>query len=47
MHALTVIVESVAIAAMLLIDNPEEPDVVAVPPDGFDRRKGQQWPTIC
>jgi hypothetical protein len=56
MHALTVIVEFAAICAVLLIDNPVEPQVLgtiggpataAAPPLGFANKNGQQWPTIC
>ena len=56
MHALTVIVEFAAIAAVLLIDKPVEPHVAGTiggpatwgtPPDGFESRKLQQCPMTC
>ena len=51
MHAFTVIVEFAAITAVLLIDNPVEPQVAgttggpvtwAAPPLGFANKNGQQ-----
>ena len=46
-HPFTVIVDPAFTAAALLIAYPVEPQVIAVPPEGLDKRKGQQCPTIC